>query len=300
MIQLCTNSPVPDLESIKADLKEQFDSLVQQFPNFNDLIDELTKINIPSLPQIRQIIYEGYSSILEEINEIVDALKQFQDSNTQFNMFQVMSDVIGGALEDLIPKIPVINISLIEIMNMDMDGMYGVVKEFIMSNLQLPFVPFPLFDNFSNYAKEVVLSVKIILTSYKDALLQALKSCIEQVLDILEISAVIPFLFAIPTISELKDLLFTLYPEAKSIYDIVSNFEIEDVLDNLKNLLPFPIPNFTYPFINFYSNLEEELINRLNQIVDYVSSLNLQTLVDFVQNTIGQLGWSFPTICVEL
>ena len=65
-----------------------------------------------------------------------------------------------------------------------------------------------------------------------------------------------------------------------------------------------PLPNFPKDFeikeIAFYSNFEELLVNKFNQIIDNIISINIKIIIDFVENTLGQLGFEFPTFCVEL
>lgn len=299
--KICCDSPIPDLQQMKDDVKRQLQDLASKIPNFNDLIDMLVDtIKIPAnlFLQIRQQVYDGYRSVVEEINEIVDALKQLQDMVTQFNIITPLVKVIGGAIDDLIPSIPILNIKFTDLIGLNVEALYDAVKEAIKQGLQLPFCPKQLYEHFSNQAKELVVSVKIILSGYKDVVISSIKGAIGKVLEILEISATLPILLATLSVENLKAMLLTLLPDL-SWLEILQRYSVDDLLNMLSSLLPFSLPSFSKPYLNFFSNIEEELVARFNEIVDYIQSLNLQMLVDFVLDKLSMLGFSFPTICIE-
>lgn len=300
LFKLCTDSPIPDLEDLKKQVNDQIDNIQEEYEDFKEFITTLSdQVKIPIIPTLQEYIYEGYSSVMEEINEFIEGLKTYQDLLSQFNIIKVLADVIGGAIEDLIPKIPIIDISIIDILSGNIKALYAAVKQMILEQIQIPFVPLPLYETISNYTKEVVASVKIILTAYKNMLTTAITDMVKQVLDILEISAILPLLFTVPTIEELKELLLSLFPDVYSIYELIKKYDIDYIMDMLKNILPFPIPNFTTPMTKFFSSLEEELNQKLNQIADFAGSLNMKMIIDFIKDNLSMLGIEFPTICIE-
>jgi len=300
LFKLCTDSPIPDLEDLKKQINDQIDNIQEDYEDFKEFITTLSEqVKIPVIPTLQEYIYEGYSSVMEEINEFIEGLKNYQDMLSQFNIVKVLADVIGGAIEDLIPKIPVINISIIDILSGNIKALYDAVKQMILDQIQIPFVPLPLYETISNYTKEVVASVKMILTSYKNMLTTAITDMVKQVLDILEISAILPSLFTAPTVEELKEILLSLFPDVSSIYELIKKYDIDYIMDMLKNILPFPIPSFTSPITKFFSSLEEELNQKLNQIADFAGSLNMKMLIDFIKDNLSMLGIEFPTICIE-
>ena len=300
LFKLCTDSPIPDLEDLKKQVNDQIDNIQEEYEDFKEFITTLSnQVKTPIIPTLQEYIYEGYSSVMEEINEFIEGLKNYQDMLSQFNILKVLADVIGGAIEDLIPKIPIINISIIDILSGNIKSLYDAVKQMILEQIEIPFVPLPLYETISNYTKEVVASVKMILTAYKNMLTTAITDMIKQVLDILEISAILPLLFTIPTVEELKELLLALFPDVSSIYELIKKYDIDYIMDMLKNILPFPIPNFTPPMTKFFSSLEEELNQKLNQIADFAGSLNMKMLIDFIKDNLSMLGIEFPTICIE-
>lgn len=300
LFKLCTDSPIPDLEDLKKQVNDQIDNIQEEYEDFKDFITTLAdQVKTPIIPTLQEYIYEGYSSVMEEINEFIEGLKNYQDMLSQFNIVKVLADVIGGAIEDLIPKIPIINISIIDILSGNIKALYDAVKQMVLDQIQIPFVPLPLYETISNYTKEVVASVKMILTAYKNMITTAITDMVKQVLDILEIIATLPLLFTIPTVEELKELLLSLFPDVSSIYELIKKYDIDYIMDMLKNILPFPIPSFTPPTTNFFSSLEEELNQKLNQIADFAGSLNMKMIIDFIKENLSMLGIEFPTICIE-
>ena len=299
LFKLCTDSPIPNLEDLKKQVNEQIDEIKEQYDDFKEFITTLSDdLETPNIPTLQESIYEGYSSVMEEINEVIDSLKNYQDMLTQFSIIKVLSDIIGGAIDSFIPKIPVINISIIDILSGNIKVLYDTVKQMILDNLQIPFVPFPLYETISNYTKEVVVSVKMILTGYKNTITTTITDMVEKVLDILSISATVPSLKIAPSVDELKELLMSFFPDVSSILELTKKYDMDYLIDTLKNALPFPTPNFSTPFTNFFSSLEEELNQKLNQISDFVTSLNMMVIIDFIKDKLSMLGIEFPTICI--
>ena len=300
MFKICTDTPVPNVEDLKKSFQDQLKLIMDQFPNFEDLMVELRKIKtevLGILPTLIDGVYEAYSNILAEINEIIDGIKAAQDLLTYSALIQPLVSVIGGVIDDLVPEIPILGIKFTELLTMDATALYTAVKEALLNGLELPFIKLPLFEGFSSLAQEVVYAVKAIFTSYKTMLVTAVQDMIKQVLDILEIAAFLPTLFTIPTIEDIEKLLLALFPEYTSIVQMVK--ETGKSITELLAMLAIPTPNFGDVLINFYSNIALEVKERMNQVVDYISGLNLQMLVDFVKDTLGSLGFEFPTICFE-
>lgn len=302
MITICTNTPIPDLEDLREQVNKSISDLVEQFPNFTDLLNQLKSLALEPvaalLPTIRNIIYEGYSNITQEINEIIEGIKHYQDIISMGNIFSALAGVIGGAIDDLVPRIPILDIPFTEILTMNADTVYEAVKQALINGIQFPFIPLPIFEGFTNLAKELVHLVKSVIINYKNILIQTMQDMIKKVLDILEITASIPALLTVPTAQEIIDLILSFFPDYKSIYEVIKN--TGKSIYELLQMTGLPIPNMKDVFINFYSNISEEISSRINQVIDFISSLNIKTLIDFIKNTLGQLGIEFPTFCFTL
>lgn len=301
ILKICTNTPIPDIQDLKDQINSQIDALKEQIPTFDELIEHLSGFKIPNLMTIKDQIYEGYSNIVQEINEVIDGIKIEADMLTMLNIYHPLIKILGGVIEDFIPKIPFFNISIIDIMNGKLGDFKKAIMDMIKKGLNIPFVPLPLFESFKNVAKEAQTTLKLIITSYKQMVLDVATDMIKKVLDILEISALIPAMLKPPTLEELKNLVLEAFPEYKSWYELITSVSMDKILGVFSAI---PLPNFPKDSeekeTSFYSNFEEFLINKFNQIIDNIISINIKTIIDFVKNTLGQLGFKFPTFCVEL
>ena len=139
MFRICTNTPIPDVEDLKQQVQDQLQELMEQFPNFEDLKKALESFKSPAglLPTLKDVIYEGYSNIMMEVNEVIDAIKSYQDMLTIQNIMQPLINVIGGTLEDFIPKIPVLNLSLLDLLNFNTNSIYEAVESAIKQNINI-------------------------------------------------------------------------------------------------------------------------------------------------------------------
>ena len=296
MFEIVIDSPVPDLKGLREDFSRQLVSMKSEFPDIQDFVDALGGIQIPNLLGLPKEIFSKYSNTVQEIMEIIDAIKYQADTLTMMNIFQPLASVIGGSLEDLLPKIPVLDISILDIVGGRIDALYGAVKAAMEKGLQLPFVPSKIFESFSNFEKEALVSLKMILVGYKELLINTMQSMISSAMSILEISGVIPVIPVIPSIEQLKNLVSSAFPEYESWYSLITNVDISQVLGVI-GFSGFVIPEFD--FIPNYSNYEQYFMETLNQIKDGITSMGLRVLVDFVESTLGKLGFSFPPIIIR-
>lgn len=295
MFEICVNSPVPNLKDLRGDFAKQLESVRDTIPEFQDFVESVIEIPLPKLLGLPDPIFSGYSNTMQELLEIVDAIKYQADTLTMMNIFKPLVSVIGGSLKDLLPKIPVLNFSIIDIVNGEINGLYDAVILALKNKVKLPFIPSELFENFSNPAKEALLALKMILVGYKELLITTMQSMIKNVLGILKISAVLPVLPAIPTVDQLKQQVLNYFPEYKSWYEIITNVDVSKIM-GVFGLGAFLIPEEL--FIPNFSNYEQYLLESFNQIRDHFTTLGLSMLVDFVKNTLGVLGFEFPRICI--
>ena len=295
MFEICVDSPVPNLKDLREDFARQLQDVQENIPNFQDFVESVMEIPIPKLFGLPDPIFVGYSNTMQELTEIVDAIKYQADTLTMMNIFKPLVSVIGGSLSDLLPKIPVLNFSIIDIVNGEIGALYDTVVVALKNGVKLPFVPMNIFDSYSNYAKESLLALKMILVGYKELLLSTMQSMIKNVLDILKISAVLPVLPVIPTIEQLKQTALNAFPEYESWYELITNVDISKVIG------VFGLGSFVLPEVSFipnFSNYEQYLLESFNQIKDHFSTLSLSMLVDFVKSTLGVVGFTFPKICI--
>lgn len=295
MINICIDSPVPNLVDLKRDFLNQLESIKDSVPNFQDFIEKLSGISLPNLLGLPDPLFLGYSNIIQELMEVIDAIKYQADTLTMMNIFKPLASVIGGALKDIIPKIPTLNFSIIDIVSGNIQGLYDAILSALKQGVKLPYLPTNLFESFSNYTKEALLSLKIILVGYKGLLLDTMQGMIKKAMSILEISGSLPTLPKIPSIEELKQMVLAAFPDYESWYELITNVDVNKIISI------FGLGAFLLPEINFipnFSNIEKYLMESLNQISDHYSTLGLTMLVDFVESTLGMLGFSFPLFCI--
>ena len=297
MFTITIDSPVPNHLDIKKDLLNQLQVVQDDFPNMDSLLESLGGIELPKLMGLPDPIFAGYSNIPQELMEVVDAIKYQVDTITMMNVFTPLVAVIGGSLSDFLPKIPVLDVSIIDIVNGQIGSLHTAIVEALKKGIKLPFLPTELFQSYSNYAKEAMVALKMILVGYKEMLLSTMQSMIKSAMSILKVSGVIPPLPVIPTIDQLKQTALEAYPEYNSWYELTTNVDVSDIIGSF-GLGAFVIPEID--FIPNYSNYEVYLMDSLNQIKDQFTTMGLSILVDFVESTLGVLGFSFPSITIQI
>lgn len=295
MFNVYINSPVPNLVDLKRDFLNQLESIKDSIPNFQDFIEKLSGISLPNLLSLPDPLFLGYSNIIQELMEVIDAIKYQADTLTMMNIFKPLASVIGGALEDIIPKIPTLNFSIIDIVSGNIQGLYDAILSALKQGIKLPYLPTNLFESFSNYTKEALLSLKIILVGYKGLLLDTMQGMIKKAMSILDISGLLPILPKIPSIEELKQMVLAAFPDYTSWYELITNVDVTKII-SIFGLGAFLLPEID--FIPSFSNIEQYLMESFNQISDHYSTLGLKMLVDFVENNLGMLGFSFPLFCI--
>ena len=95
ILKVCTNTPIPDIQDLKDQINSQIDALKEQIPTFDELIEHLSGFKIPDLMTIKDQIYEGYSNIVQEINEIIDGIKIEADMLSMLNIYHPLIKILG-------------------------------------------------------------------------------------------------------------------------------------------------------------------------------------------------------------
>lgn len=296
MFYIYIDSPVPNLKTIKEDFLSQLNDVQDSALNFHEFIESVIDIPIPALLGLPDPIFSGYSNILQELMEIIDAIKYQADTLTMMNIFKPLASLIGISLYDILPKIPVLGFSVIDILNGDIQPLYNAVINCLKNGIKLPFLPTEMFENYSNFTKESLLALKMILVGYKEILIASMQDMIKDAMKILDISGAIPALPKVPTIDGLKQAVLDVFPEYNSWYEIISNEDISKVIG------VFGLDLFILPenlFIPNFSNYEQYLMECFNKIKDYYISMGLTLLVDFVESTLGVLDFVFPSFYVR-
>lgn len=302
MLEICTNSPLPELEDLRKEFNKYIKSLTDQFPNFSELIAYLRKFDLRALakilPTVLDDIYAGYSNITEEIGELLEGIKTYQDIITMNGIFQPIVDLLGGVIDDFVPPIPVINIPFTVLLRMDAEKIYEAVKAAMQLGIEFPDVPKPIYIGLENKSKELVFTVKAIIVNYKKVLIETMQEMIKSALEKLEISAILPLLVDVPSIQDVIDLILSFFPEYQTIYEIMIN--TGKTIEDLLKMTGLMLPTFEPVMIPFFSNFAIEIVERIKQVIDFITSFNILKLLNFCVDTLGQLGFEFPTFCFTI
>lgn len=319
---ICADTPIPSFDSIWSKVSGQI-----TFPPNIDF-----DFTIPSLPSLPNPIYPDISHFALELSNIAQELQSYQFLQTLYQFIKPLADVIGGAISALIPNIPLIGLNLIDLLALDATNLYKSIREAIFSfqfpdidiNLpdftlptfslpnipipEFPTLPIPMFSTLSIPSIELVNTVKLILKDYMNTLMNIIPNLVNQVVGILELVG-IPTLVVpqLPTLDEIKAQIAALVqwpdfditlPEFPPL-DFLKNFSVSELLSQI-TVPGFPSFSIPDPLFPNYSNFEHELMEGLNILYQEMIAYPMQQIMNFLNNFLSILGFSFPTICIPI
>lgn len=205
---------------------------------------------------------------------------------TSFQMIKPIVEYLGIALS-AIPKIPVLNMSITELLATSGDELVARLKGLVPNlyfSITIPDI------SIVQYLKELTSSYLMLLTNY-------LQSLIKQVTDKLKIPAM-PTLPTLPTMDELKQMLLDQIPppinDLKNIdfNELISNISIPGIPFSFQ--LPVPlIPTISIPEIDF-----NELISGLYNSIVLVP---LDTMKKFITDKLKSvITLQLPTLVLVI
>lgn len=286
MIRLCTDSAVPTLKSL-------VDSIKAQLPM------PVPALQIPAILELPVPIYAGLSCYELELQQIIQALQSFQLSTTLLNIVKPLVAVVGGAIEDLLPKIPGLPFHLLDLIEMDGAALYAAVKQAIEEQQEalLALLPLPLFEGLSIPSIEIHTIVKMLKSYCMTLVLNLITGLVSKVTSILKITNSLALL-NIPSLSEIKALILAAFPEYASWSELIrSGIEVADLFAALH--LPV-LPVLPIPLMSGFRSPEIEFNELLNVFYTEFIASQIAVVVEFVENTLGLLGFDFPTFCITL
>lgn len=283
-ITLCCDVPVPTFTAL-------YQSLMK------GISGDIPELTIPKLPGLRSPIFDGFSHPGLELSNLVQELQQFQLSLTLFNVFKPLADFLGGALEDLLPKIPGTDLTLLDIIAMDSSRIYAAVQAAIDDGFKFLMLPNPIFPDLSIPALETVATVKAIIRSYPAMVVTKIKELVGLVTDALELPG-LPSIPELPTRDAIVKAALEAFPEVEQIIDLLSDdFSVSDLFSAfaLPGFPPLILPKPLIPGMSAFSLEIEEAMSIFQ--ADALGAL-VQPIVDFCEDTLGALGFEFPKICI--
>jgi hypothetical protein len=291
MPQLCTSTPIPSFN----DLYNQFAPNLKN-PPFNFTMPQLPTLPVPMFPTMKCPNIEMVTSIAE--------LKATQLMQTCTGMLTPLTSFLSVDPLSLLPAVPVLNIKLPDILNGNPSDLLASVKAKIAAGIQFPGIPSPLFPDMRIPEFESLSTMCNLIKSYIMSLPDMIFGLINQVCGKLKFASM-PAMPTMPTLDQLKSMALAALPPLPNLPNP------QTYLDMMKSGLPtnlmfnFSIPGFPaipslpdplFPSIHYP---EFEFYTGFGNMVDHLTSVNMQSCVDFCQNTLGsKLSFTFPTMCI--
>lgn len=309
MAQFCISFPPPSY-------KELFEQLKGIKPDFSKLKGLIGSIGLP-IP-----IYLDISQYSNEISQMIQYWQSRLSVKTLMAMIRPMASLLGQSLADLVPKIPFLNISIIELMEMDANVLRQRVKETLKQHGQAfldalsAFLPLPIYFGMSIPSFEINAIIKAIYNFSCTGLIELVKGLIDQVLSKLKINAVLT-LPKLPTLKELQTMIVEMIKTkaeeiAGQVIDAFTNeFEaIKHAMQILKMdinaifaMIQFPslpVIKFPSPFFPDFSCLAFELREAMQMYMQAMMMAVMEKIVSFVKAVLSILNIQFPSVCIDI
>ena len=309
MAQFCISFPPPSY-------KELFEQLKGIKPDFSKLKGLIGLIGLP-IP-----IYLDISQYSNEISQMIQYWQSRLSVKTLLSMIQPMVDLLGLKLADLLPKIPFLNISIVDLMAIDANVLKQKVKDALdrygqdFLDALSAFLPLPIYFGLSIPSFEINAMIKAIYNMCTSGLMELVTNLIDQVLSKLKINAVLT-LPKLPTLKELQTMIIEMIKAkaeaiAGQVIDAFTNeFEaIKHAMQILKMdinaifaMIQFPslpVIKFPSPFYPDFSCLAFELREAMQMYMQAMMMAVMEKIVSFVKAVLSILNIQFPSICIDI
>lgn len=286
-IQICTNTAVPSynqlLEAIQAHLP-------------------IVQINVPDILGLLNPIYDRFSNFSLEISQILQELQSFQLMNTLKAMIDPLLSVVGLAVDEFLPKLPVLGLTLVDLLTMSPATIYQKVRDAIAEYGIEAFeaiLPVPIFLTMSIPAIEIVTIVKMLKQYYITMVVTKVEVLVKQVTSILQIPGM-SALPTIPTLADIKALAFGLFPDAGQLIDILKTGISVSSLFSMFSIPGIPVLTLPEPLFPKLSSFDIEINEALVMLRAHMNTVAITSLVSFVEEKLSILNIEFPTFCINI
>lgn len=309
MAQFCISFPPPSYQ-------ELFDQIKHLKPDFSKLKNLIPIIGLP-IP-----IYIDISQYTNELSQLIQYWQSMLSVKTLLGMIKPMIDLLGLNLLALLPKIPFLNINILDLIAMDANALRQMVTDALKQHGQAfldaisAFLPLPIYFGLSIPAFEINAIIKAIYNMCTNSLIELVTNLIDQVLDKLKINALLS-LPKLPTLKELQAMIMQIIKaKAEAIAgqvmaEFADEFEaIQHAMQILKMdindifaLIQFPslpVIKFPSPFFPDFSCLAFELREAMQMYLQAMMMAVMDKIVTFVKSVLSILGIQFPSICVDI
>lgn len=288
-MQLCTTSPLPSF----SDIYNSFASNLT-VPPFHFTMPQLPTLPSPMFPSIKMPNLEMVTTMMElQLNQMM---------NTIMGMLTPLTSFLSLDLSSILPTVPVLNLKLPDILNGNPSALLQSVKDKIAAGFTFPGIPSPLFPDIHMPDLSSLMTMVNLIKSYITQLPATIFGLIGQVTNKLHIGAM-PSLPTMPTMDQIQAQVIAALPPLPQLPNP------QTYADLLKAKIPANLAfNFTIPGFPAIPKLPDPLVPSIHMpefdfyvgfgnMVDHIATYSLQQCMNFC-NTISQITFSFPTMCI--
>lgn len=290
MAEFCLTNPIPTFSSA-------YDLLIG-----NAGWPPTEGLTLPIQPTLPKPIFPGFNIPHAEIVLSALELQSSQLMTTCFNMASPLVGVIGGALDDMLPKVPGLDINLLDFLAMNPQSIVSTVKAALDIPIDIPFLNLPLVD-IDIPELEAIMATSMIAKNYLMILPTFIAGLVDEVTDILEIGGM-TFSVTMPTPEQVFNLLISLVPDVNNIDELIrkvqTGLDLAELFSSFA-IPPFPSISFSSPMIPSINFPVMEFYMMLGAVMNSFTSFGLSIIMDFIVNTLSNyIGFSFPLVCLEI
>ncbi len=275
MKTICATSPLPSFTSLSDAFKElatlpNLADILPDFPTFGKL--SLGAIDNPEIFLTHWLQAFQQGALLAVINLVIKPI----------------SKILGGDIDDLLPKVPGLEIGFTKFLTITSAELYAAIKTAINNQVQIiiNLIPDPIISGFDSPDLNLPEIAKSLLASFVTKIISKLVDLIDKVTKILEVAGM-PDLPEIPTQEQLTQMLRAYLAEFGGTIN-----------DAIKKLIPIlPSPLLPDPLMLSTSSIEFEFRQAIQILMNEFMTLPLKIITDFITKI---LGVKFPVLCISI
>lgn len=273
MTRVCATSPLPSYLSLKEAFAEVF-----KFPG----------VKFPDLLTFGDLSLGSIDDLEQKISNWIHAFQQSSFLSVVKLIMDPIVSILGGAIDDLLPKLPVLELTFTNFISLNVNDLYEQIKIAFRTKYDelAALFEFPIFDGFDELDLTIPAIATNLFTKFFELTIGKLVKLIKQVTDILEIAGM-PKLPEIPTKPEIKSMML----EQMQQY----NLSLADAIKKLFPILPSPI--IPVPLFDTKDIPTIELEHVVSIIATEFQFLPMKIITDFIQDI---LGVDLPVLCIEI
>lgn len=303
--QLCVNSPLPDFNSLRNSIRGILEIPPLELPKLPRPFLSIPAFVLPTIPDP---IFPSFSSWEIEWDKVVSGLQFTQLSQALLGLFTPVLNFLGMSLNSVIPKIPYINISLVDLASGSfnvkaiIENMKGLGQEALSALCSLVGFQYPFYFNLSFPDLEFQTLLELLVRDHFGVCANILFNLVNEVADELEVASL-----SMPTVPTMASLVSTFVtPKIEALHQSLGSLgkvQIESLFSDI--LSSFNVPGFSFsklipvPFYNHLSIPDIELKEIIKNLYANLVTAPFQILMDFIENTL-QLSVSIPLLCIPI